>query len=89
MGGPALVDFKKQVGQFVKQSSWPTLTKDWNPANFYTTGWTWDKFTERLLQQNYFIGAFQYLDQGSEAFLSNVFLAPVIDTIKNYVDFRQ
>ena len=83
------MDFKKLVGQFVKQSSWPTLTKDWNPANFYRTGWTWDKFTERLLQQNYFIGAFQYLDQGSEAFLSNVFLAPVIDTTKNYIDFIQ
>jgi len=73
--------FRENILEFAKRYTLPpVLTDDWESKyeNF-----TWQKLSEDILRNEYYIGAFQYVDKKSspptENFISNVFFAPMID----------
>ena len=73
--------FREKVLEFAKRYTLPpVLTNDWESKyrNF-----TWQNLSADILRNEYYIGAFQYIDKKSspptENFISNVFFAPMID----------
>ena len=80
------LDFQQHVKYFANETSWPVLTENWENKSkdfFNGEGFSWHKFSEVILKQQYYLGAFQYVKQSSssitENFFSNVYFAPMID----------
>ena len=81
---------RKIAHLFVGETSWPTLTADWEEKSksFWAgEGFSWEKQSEQILQQEYYLGAIQYQRESKrssrfgtvERFVSSVFFAPMID----------
>merc|ERR1711892_65687 len=74
--------FRERIQYFAGAALWPVLTDDWESKSTYFN-FTWQKWSEDILSQEYFLGAFQYVKDNNgtptEHFFSNVFFAPMID----------
>ena len=73
--------FRETVQYFAEHTSPPVLTDDWESKS---ENFTWQKLSEYILRHEYYLGAFQYVDEErkplpTENFISNVFFAPMID----------
>ena len=73
------IEFREWSKKFSYETSWPSLTKDWEDTQWAKERFTWEKQSELILNQQYFLGAIQYERGGTERFMSNVFFAPMID----------
>ena len=79
--GTVYQQFRENILEFAKRYTMPpVLTDDWE---LKYENFTWQKLSEDILRNEYYIGAFQYVDKKSspptENFISNVFFAPMID----------
>ena len=92
-GSNVLNDFRDVANVFIYNTSWPTLTPNWEEESkkfWGGEGFSWERQSELILQQEYYLGAIQYktiegVDRYgdkkiAENFVSNVFFAPMIDT---------
>ena len=71
--------FREDILSFAKHASPPVLIDDWESRS---ENFTWQKLSEDILKNYYYLGAFQYVSESEyprENFFSNVFFAPMID----------
>ena len=74
--------FREDILSFAKHTSPPVLTDDWESRS---ENFTWQKLSEDILRDDYYLGAFQYVKErrlsrpATENFFSSVFFAPMID----------
>jgi len=87
--GTIYQQFRENIQKFAKHTLPPVLTDDWESKS---ENFTWQKLSEDILRQEYFLGAFQYVDEktkplATENFISNVFFAPMVDHSVQVISF--
>jgi len=87
--GTIYQQFRENIQKFAKHALPPVLTDDWESKS---ENFTWQKLSEDILRQDYYLGAFQYVDEKTkplptEKFISNVFFAPMVDHSMQVMSF--
>merc|ERR1719394_1513202 len=95
--GKIYIDFFRHMKDFTNKTAFPAVTQNWENVTkdwFGGQGWNWWDFAANILKDNYFLGAFQYIqnitdtdndiEYNTDIFHANMMFVPMIDTsIKN------
>merc|ERR1719394_682782 len=92
--GKIYIDFFRHMKDFTNKTAFPAVTQNWKNVTkdwFGGQGWNWWDFAANILKDNYFLGAFQYVNTTTDEygdieniwdiFRANLFFVPMIDTV--------